>query len=853
MRIMRSVATLLLLSALSNAAEPVDFNRDIKPLFADRCLSCHGPEKQRGGLRLDRKADALAGGDSEKAIKPGKPAESLLIKRVGSSNAKERMPPKGDALTAAQIAKLTAWIEAGATWPEEAAMEQPHWSFQPVRKPTFPDEVLNPIDALIAARLVKDGLKLSPAADRRTLIRRLTFDLIGLPPTPEQIADFLKDSSPTAVEKLVDRLLASPQFGERQARHWLDVVRFAESHGFEMNQVRPTAYHYRDYVIRSFNDDKPYDQFVKEQIAGDVLAADAATGFLVAGPWDQVKSPDPVLTAQQRADELHDMISTTGSAFLGLTVGCARCHNHKFDPISHADYHAVKAVFAGVQHGERAMRPAPGAVAAKTVRPPVKAGGNVENFPPMDAKFVRFTITKAGGAQPCIDELEVFTADGAESKNVALAAAGATATASGTLPGYAIHQLAHINDGKYGNSFSWISNEPDKGWVMIEFAKAFRVDRVMWSRDRATPPMYEDRLATDYTVELSLDGKAWKTVATGADRPRTNGGGPTAYCGRMEGTPEVFRLNRGEVTQPKEKIGPGVLASFGSKKPMTEANTDGERRLAFAEWVTDPAHPLTARVIVNRIWQHHFGVGLVETPSDFGCNGAKPTHPELLDWLAAELVEHRWSLKHIHRLIVTSATYRQPGQVVPAALAKDAQSRLLWRFPPQRLEAECIRDTILAVSGKLDLTMGGPGFDLFQPNGNYVKVYTPKVEFGPDTFRRMVYQSKPRMQLDDTFGAFDCPDAGQIAPKRSSSTTPLQALNLLNSPFLLQQSGFLAERLRNEAGEDVGKQVSRGFALVFGREPTTEEQSAAVKLIATHGLPAFCRAVFNANEFVFVR
>ena len=847
---MRCTLSLLLLSVSVSHGESPMFEKDILTVFQTRCLSCHGPEKQRGGLRLDRKADALTGGDNGAVIVPGKPAESSLLKRVTTMDTKERMPPKGDPLTAEQLAKLNDWIKSGANWPDAVAgaTEQPHWSFQPVRQPAGSMS----IDAFIDARLAKEGLKRSPVADKVTLIRRLSFDLLGLPPTPEQIADFVKDPSPDAYAKLVDRYLTASAFGERQARHWLDVVRFAESNGFEMNQNRPNAFHYRDYVIKSFNDDKPYNRFIKEQLAGDVLGADVGTGFLVAGPWDQVKSPDTVLTAQQRADELHDMISTTGSAFLGLTIGCARCHNHKFDPISHTDYHAVKAVFAGVQHGERAITMP---VTNNNVKPklkPVSAGKNIDQFPPTMAKFVRFTISKSGGSEPCLDELEVFTT-GETPLNIAFAGTGTKVTASGTYPGNPIHQLAHVNDGKYGNDHSWISNEKDRGWVMIEFAEPREVDRVVWSRDRTSPLKYADRVATDYRVELSTDGKVWQTVARGADRPAAGSDGPKAYLGRMEGTPDIFRLNRGEVTQPKEKVGPGVLASFGPKKVIPTSATEAERRLAFADWVTDPANPLTARVIVNRIWQHHFGTGLTDTPSDFGRNGAKPTHPEILDWLANELIDHGWSLKHIHRLIVNSATYRQQGNASPVSLAKDAQSRLLWRFPPQRLEAEIIRDTILSVSGKLDGTMGGPGFDLFQPNGNYVKVYTPKVEFGPDTFRRMVYQSKPRMQLDDTFGAFDCPDAGQIAPKRSRSTTPLQALNLLNSPFLLQQSSYFAERLNKESGDDVSNQVRRGFQNAFGREPTKVEQTAAVTLVARHGLPAFCRAMFNANEFVFVR
>ncbi len=325
-----------------------------------------------------------------------------------------------------------------------------------------------------------------------------------------------------------------------------------------------------------------------------------------------------------------------------------------------------------------------------------------------------------------------------------------------------------------------------------------------------------------------------------------------AYAGRLVPPEVTYRLHRGDAMQQKEVVGPGVLSAIGPKLDLPATATDPERRAALAKWITDPAHPLTARVIVNRLWQHHFGAGIVDTPSDFGHNGGKPTHPELLDWLASDLVEHKWSLKHVHRRIVTSATYRQSSAADARGLATDAQARLLWRFPPQRIEAEPLRDAILFVSGKLDVTMGGPGFDLFERNTNYVKVYAPKKEFGPAEFRRMIYQFKPRMQLDDTFGAFDCPDGGQIAPRRNVSTTPLQALNLLNSRFVLQQAGYFAERVRGEAGPEPAAQVERVFALAFQRPPAEKELTAAVKLVTDHGLAALCRAVLNANEFVFV-
>ncbi|MFO0928460.1 MAG: DUF1553 domain-containing protein [Gemmataceae bacterium] len=329
--------------------------------------------------------------------------------------------------------------------------------------------------------------------------------------------------------------------------------------------------------------------------------------------------------------------------------------------------------------------------------------------------------------------------------------------------------------------------------------------------------------------------------------------GSMAYLGQMADPEATYRLHRGEVTQPREKAAPGVLTAVAPPAAIAATATNADRRLALARWMTDSRNPLVARVISNRIWHYHFGAGLVDTPSDFGRNGGRPTHPELLDWLACELIDSGWSLKHLHRLIVTSAAYRQSGQARPDGLARDAGSRLLWRFPPRRMEAEAIRDAILLAGGVLDRTMGGPGFDLFEPNSNYVKVYTPKQTFGPDTFRRMVYQAKPRMQLDDTFGAFDCPDAGQIAPKRSASTTPLQALNLLNSPFLLEQAAGFARRLEAEAGNDPAAQVRRGFLHAFGRLPADDEARAAVALVRGHGLPALCRALFNANEFLYQR
>lgn len=1097
------------------AAREVDFVRDIQPILKSRCFECHDGAKQRGGLRLDQKVAAMKGGENfAPAIIPGKSAESPLVRFVAGLEDGLQMPPEGDRLTAEQIGLLRAWIDKGAAWPDSASASDDvagHWSFRPIVRPAIPRAgeswSRSPIDAFVAAKL--QTLKPSAQADRVTLIRRINFDLLGLPPSPEEIAEFAADPHPDAYERLVDRLLASPHFGERWARHWLDVVRFAESDGFETNQPRPNAWPYRDYLIRAFNEDKTYEQFVTDQLAGDATGADEATGFIVGGAWDRVKSPDPGLTAQQRADELHDMVSTTGSAFLGLTVGCARCHNHKFDPVSQTDYHAIKAIFSGVQHGDRPIRPLdfqqresraaelrdelarvdsalrafeplaflppsgialengillldndtpeptapaqpsvtqlvrriglephrPGTargqasdsgdarrlpnlgrnysywnnVAGKDVfawnphvagayrvwlswgcgwrthatdarylldldgdltttndqreiarvnhqqfadatggdeqqplwsgffdagiheftpatrlilrggetaayvsadllclqaahpgerperqgphalprlRASVHRKTNVDRFAPVMAKVVRFVVEQTNnGSQPCIDELEVMTT-GPAPHNAAL---GAIPTASSNLPGYEIHQIKHINDGRYGNGASWISNEAGRGWIQLEFPQPVEIDRVLWSRDRPDIGQFNDRIPSKYRIEAGLGPDAMTVVATSHDRLPYERSLPNlatriglndqeqleatrlvqqqeslskllrqltemrqVYAGRFTAPEPTFRLHRGDPLQPREAVAPAGLVSFGSPFQLPVDAPDAARRQQLARWIMDPQNPLTARVLVNRYWHFHFGQGLVNTPSDFGRNGGKPSHPELIDWLASESQVRDLSPKRLHRAMVTSSTYRQSSAARAEGLQADAGTRLLWRFPPRRLEAEPLRDAILSVCGNLDDRMGGPGFDLFEPNTNYVKVYNSRQQFGPAEWRRMVYQAKPRMQLDDTFGQFDCPDAGQIAPRRTSSITALQALNLLNSGFVVQQSELFARRLESEAAGDRPAQIRRAFQLTFGRDATAEELTESVQFTEQFGLSAFCRALLNANEFLFL-
>jgi hypothetical protein len=772
----------------------------------------------------------------------------------------------------------------------QLAGQQPpeHWAFRPI---VGSDDS---IDGHLRARLERAGLALSPPADRRTLVRRLHLTLHGLPPAPDVVARCEESTDADWYERLVDELLASPRYGERQARHWLDVVRYADTHGFETNTPRPNAYHYRDWVIDAFNRDLPWDRFVLEQLAGDAVGRDAATGFLVAGPQDSVKSPDPALTAQQRADELADIVNATSTAFLGLTVACARCHDHKFDPIRQREYYAMEAVFAGVQHGERALRPAdPQAHAARAAaieakltaldrrlapleplaslapgggrRPPVHALFTSDRFAPRLAAGVRLTIeATAGGDEPCIDEIEVFTVAGA--RNVAAASEGAVASASSEYPNAAIHKIVHLNDGRIGNSWSWISNEPGKGMIEIRLREPAVVERVVWSRDRLG--RFADRLAVRYRIEVATTTGGWREVANSDDRATDAQSGCDerhellreraalheqvhVYAGTFTEPEPTRRLHRGDPLQPREPVAPGALAALGALE-LPAGAPEQERRIALARWITGPAAPLTARVVTNRLWHHCFGTGLVATPSDFGRNGAPPSHPELLDHLAGELIASGWSIKHVQRLIVGSATFRQSSAPCPQAAAVDADARLLWRFPPRRLEAEAIRDAILHAAGSLDLTPGGPGFDVFEPDDNYVRVYRPKRAFGPAEWRRAVYAHVVRMERDETFGVFDCPDGGQPAPRRSTSTTAIQALALQNSTFVVEQCERFAARLRAEAGDVPDALVARAFAIAFQRAPDRDEHRAAVALVAQHGLAALCRALFNSNEFVFL-
>ncbi|MCA9121749.1 MAG: DUF1553 domain-containing protein [Planctomycetales bacterium] len=913
-----SLALTLVVSTAKAAEDEINFETEIRPLLLARCGECHGAKVQKGSLRLDARHGAFKGGDSGEVIIPGKSSESELLRRVASDDEDERMPPEGRPLTRMEIDLLRRWIDRGAVWPESdydrEAKQDPrldHWAFQPLGKDEskrLKEKGRNPIDILIEAKLNEHGLTFAPEAERRTLIRRLSFDMLGLPPEPEEARRFEANEDPKAWERLVEEMLKSPRYGERWAQHWLDIIRYADTHGFEVNTPRENAWPYRDYVIRAFNEDKPYDQFIVEQLAGDASQADEATGFLVAAavllPGQIGKDEESKRLARQ--DALDEIIQGTGATLLGLTIGCARCHDHKFDPITQRDYYAMQAFFAGVDYGDREIkdrdlverRAEIASVAARIgeiertlqVRPPIDSRRNDEYIAPVTAKFFRFTTLETiddNKHEPCIDELEIYSTSD-PSRNVALAEYGATATSSGNYSETGKHQLRHVNDGRYGNDRSWISNEHGGGWVQIELNVPAEIDHVVWGRDREGK--FKDRLPVRYKIEVSLDADSWQLVASHAGRipmgtpsdkirelMRDRPPNPEidlssllveldrlkarkqqletprlVYGGNFRQPDTTYVLRRGDPEQRVGEISPAVPIFLSHDVQLRiGSQSEQDRRLALARWIASPDNPLTARVMVNRIWMYHFGQGLVATPSDFGLNGSRPSHPELLDWLAGEFVRSGWSIKHMHHLILSSQTYRQSHRIDSQAGNIDRGNKWLWRFASRRLEAEAIRDSMLAVSGELNLTMGGPGFDFFKSRGG-LSGFPPVDEFGPGQFRRMIYAHKVRMEPVPVFGAFDCPDAGQATPLRSQSTTAIQALNLFNSSFVVERAEAFANRVEKVSGGDTNREIETAFEFALGRVPSNVEHEASSEVAKQYGLAALCRVLFNSNEFLFL-
>ncbi|MEO1526422.1 MAG: PSD1 and planctomycete cytochrome C domain-containing protein [Planctomycetota bacterium] len=907
-----AIALCTLLGSALAAAE-VDFETQIAPIFENRCLHCHGEVEQEAGLRLDRRPSLLVGGDSGAAtVVPGEPEKSYLLEVINHVDEDMAMPPDDDKMPQAEIDLLTRWVKEGAKWPGQmdAVLEtkSDHWSFQRVQRPPAPEAPLQPVDAFLAHALESRGLQFSPPADPRSLIRRASIVLTGLAPSPDDIEAFVEEyeqNADTAFVSLVDRLLESPHFGERWAQHWLDVIRWAETNGSEANLYRKNAWIYRDYVVRAFNEDLPYDQFVRQQIAGDSLGVGEATGFLVAGPHVPAATVgrEPSAIRQARADRMDEIMHTVGASVMGVTIGCARCHNHKFDPISIRDYYSMTAVFQDIEFGSRFpefSQDHPRRQRGEAIWKDIAAerqklrqlGGWEENwgayrewhFAPAKTKSIRIRFKMPNVT---IDELEVFAANDRDT-NLALKRLGSTITSNADAGVDNRNPIDRINDGEYG-TMTWRASFPKEGeeraWVRVDFAESTFINRLRLSSNREyyydtdyldrKPflPRYEfdlDVLGADgewkpwvgtWYVNKKLNQEHPKRKSSLAAIQRSieqlaEQGPRPSFVGRFVPVGATHVLMRGSPESPRDEVAPAGPEVFGGSLELDGEATGAERRAEFADWIASADNPLTARVMVNRIWHHLFGRGLVATTSDFGKAGAAPSHPELLDWLAAEFIEPTvqpdakpWSMKSMIRMLVLSKAFRQGSAPEPTGLAKDAGASLLWRFPPKRVEAEVIRDSILQASGELNRAVGGRSYRIHNEKKTYAQ-WEVLDNHGPETWRRMLYQERMRRVDDRMFTAFDFPDCGQVRAKRPVSTTPLQALNLMNSRFVMDQSDRIAQRAWRESGGGAAA-IERCFELILGRLPADAERQACEEL-AKEDLALVCRALINSNEFAFL-
>jgi len=915
---MKRIPWILTLTAgalLTSSAPAVDYEREIKPIFEKNCIECHGPIKAKSQLRVDQRAVLLRGGDSgAPAIVPGNAAKSQLLELVMGTDPDEVMPPKGERLTKAEIALLEQWIAQGANWPGQmndvVKLETDFWSFQPVNRPAVPDTADNPVDAFLAVRLKEAGLTANAAADARSLIRRASIVLTGLPPKPGRVQSFVTASAKNpdqAYAALVEELMASPHFGERWAQHWLDVIRWAESNGSEANLYRKNAWIYRDYVVRAFNEDKPYDQFVREQIAGDTLGSGDAMGFLVSGPHVPAATVgrEPSAIRQARADRMDEIMQTVGASIMGVTWNCARCHNHKFDPISIKDYYALTGVFQDIEFGSRF--PEYGAdhprkqrgqelwrEIAKQRRELRKTGGWEENwgafrelhFNPVTTKAVRIQF-KSGYVG--LDELEVLGPD-TQNANLAQKDRGVTLTGFPEKGVDGRNPIDRVNDGEYG-TMAWrarVNNKAEqKPWVQFDFSKPEKINRLRLSANREyfydtdylekkpSLPRYE------FDIQILKENGEWqpsagtwflnkKLAEQHPERKKflseiqrligqlAEEGPRPSFVGRLI-PPAVTRvLHRGSPEDARDEAAPAGPEILAGDLKLTAQTPGPKRRAAFADWIASPDNPLTARVMANRIWHHVFGAGIVRTTSDFGKAGARPTHPELLEWLAAEFVTPTqseiapWSMKGLIRLLVMSDAFRRSSLPSTAGMKADPNAALLWRYPPRRVEAEVIRDGILQASGKLDTSIGGRGYRIHNEKKTYAQ-WEVVDNHGPETWRRMLYQERMRRVDDKMFTAFDFPDCGQVRGKRPVSTTPLQALNLMNSAFVVDQAKFIAQRAKKETKSEAEEVVvRRAFELLLAREPSPDELETAVRVARSQGLHVVCRSLMNSNEFAFL-
>lgn len=974
-------------------ADAIHFDQEIAPILVAHCLECHQGSDPEGGLQLTELKHLLKGGDSGPAVVPGEVDQSLLWERVVSGE----MPPENP-IGESEKEKLRQWLKDGAKWgvgpldlfsmTTDRRAGKDWWSLQPLRSsnpPSVDNEwIRNAIDQFVYHKLIEQDLEPSPAADRGVLIRRLSYDLTGLPPQSEEIAEFVNDKSNDAYEKLVTRLLDSPHYGERWGRHWLDVVHFGESNGFERNQPRNNAWPYRNWVIEALNNDMPYDEFVRQQIAGDILAADSdgtiAVACLVTGPHNTVKpSNDTIMRKTMRQDEMEDMVGMVNQVFLGMTTNCARCHDHKFDPITSRDYYSMASALAGVEFGERNVPMSKQSVhqAAALKTQLTELGGELhelENTARQAAlRDIQSPDETESGPQPIaawnfqdspkdmVGNMDVTLFGGAkiDPDGLVLNGKGAFARAkplnkplsAKTLEAWV--QVNNLNqrgggvislqtkDGVVFDAIVFGEKEP-KRWMagsngftryasfaandekeqqkIIHIAITYATDGTITGYRNGIPygKPYKNNLVTydannseivfgiRHGVEAGGNRMFEGTIAQARLYDRALSQTELAISARASGihivteaelvkqlSPQqqqrrgelkqelqkaqasltklenvrvwtvqsikpasVKVLNRGDVRLEGDVVSPRGLSAvqtISSDFGLSHDAPDRERRAKLAHWTTDPENPLFSRVIVNRLWHYHFGAGLVSTPNDFGFNGGQPSHPLLLDWLATELKSHQWSLKHLHRQIVNSATYRQSSTMNSSASAVDAENRLLWRKEPSRLEGEALRDTLLSIAGKLDRTIGGTGYrDMREYKFKGSHFYDPIEQDQPEQFRRTIYRFSPRGAKRTMLDTFDCPDPSALTPKRSETTTPLQSLALMNNQFVLRMAKYTENHLKART-PIIEEQVKILIRLSYGREAVAQDLERALPFIENHGLAAYCRVVFNSNELLYVR
>lgn len=977
-RLMLVAITLTLSSSQMIFADDF-FEQEVAPILTRRCLSCHSGEEPKGDFSLQSSEAFFAEG----YVEPGNATGSHLIELITPENGKAEMPKDADPLTAAEIAAITKWINDGAKWPKDFELQEAQvhdfdwWSYQLLKRPAVPETdnewAKSPIDQFVLAKLNEKGLTHSPRADRRTLIRRLSYDLTGLPPTPEDVAAFVADSDPEAYEKLVDRLLQSKHYGEHWARHWLDVAKYADSCGYDKDKLRPNAWPYRDYVIRSLNEDKPYARFVQEQIAGDVLFPDQpdgiiALGFIATGPWDfigHVEVSESKLDGKvARNLDRDDMVSGALNTFCSLTVQCARCHNHKFDPITQEHYYGLQSVFAAVDRADRLFDSDP-AIAKKRRELKARLDELISIRTKIEAGIVSAGGKRLADANASIAELkkrlqrtrpaeygyhsQIETKPDVEkwvevelpcevtADRIVLHACSDDFNGIGDGFGFPLRFKVEVADDE--GTWSIIEDATEKDFpnpklseLVFDLSKqkirrvrvtatrlalrkndyifalaeleVFADDQnmaaggvvtafdsveapVRWSRrnlvDQKWPHSTDQDLESEVAVAEAKRDKILAEVTTPevarrrdevADQiakieteykqlPKQQAVyaaathfSPNGNFKPTKGKPrDVFVLARGEVTSPGDSAVPGVIPLSSDSQWQFESNlSESERRVKLAQWLTDHENPFVWRSIVNRVWQYHFGQGIVATPNDFGRMGAEPTHPELLDWLAVEFRDQGQSLKELHRMIVTSNVYQQSSVDNSANSAIDGNNQFLWRANRRRLSAEEIRDSILTVSGAMNWKMGGPGYYLFELEKTE---HSPHFEYhkfdsaDKTSHRRSIYRFIARSQPNPYMTTLDCADSSQSTPRRNETLTSLQALALLNNQFNLVMAEKFAERLEGES-DTLDTQVERAFFLVTGRSPTDHETEELADYARTHGMPNLCRLLFNFSEFIFI-